>query len=103
MPRPPTMSGSIRMRLGSLACLLSVMGRAARVMHLFPEPIRACGHVDVLDTERRQRVANCIDDRGGAGDGAGLADALHPKLIGRRRGDGAAELELRELVGGRAE
>ena len=42
-----------RMRLGSLACLLSVAGRTARVVDQLPEPIRAGRHVDVLDAERR--------------------------------------------------
>src|SRR5258708_19913679 len=103
MPRPPTRRGSIRMRPGSLACLLSVMGRAARVMHLFPEPVGACGHVDVLDTERRERVANGIDDRCAGCYGAGLADALHAQRVVEGRGHSPVELERRELVGGRDE
>src|SRR5665213_3762229 len=89
------------MRLVSLARPLSVVVRAARIMNLLPEPIRAGGHVDVLDAERRQRVADGIDDCDRACDRAGFANALDAKLVGWRRGDGSAELKVWELVGAR--
>src|ERR1700693_4047202 len=89
------------MRLGSLTSLLSVAGRTARFLDLLPEPIRARGHIDVFDAERRQRVAYGIDDCDGACDRSGFTNALDAKLIGRRRSDRSAELKHWKLVGAR--
>src|SRR5450759_4208699 len=89
------------MRLESLASLLSVAGRSARFLDLLPQPIRGCGHIDVLDAERRQRIAHGIDDCDGACDRAGFTDALDAKLVGWRRSDRSAELKVGKLVRGR--
>src|SRR5258708_361948 len=91
------------MRPESLACLLSTVGVFMRLLDLLPDPIRAGRHVDVVDAKRAQRVADRVDDRDRAGDGARLADALDAELVGRRWSDGASELELREFVHGRDE
>src|SRR5437762_9773134 len=65
------------MRLESLACPL----------HHVPELVWSRGHVDVLDAERAERVADGVDHRRARGDGARLADALDAKLVGRARRD----------------
>src|ERR1700693_6280465 len=86
------------MRLGSLASLLSVMRCPARILDLLPDPVGTGGHVDVLDTEWRERVADGIDDCDGARDRAGFTDALDAELIGWRRGDRSSELKVGKLV-----
>src|ERR1700680_827830 len=86
------------MRPGSLAPLLSVVRRPSRFVDLLPDPVGAGGHVDVLDAKRRKRVAYGVDGGAGACSRAGLSDPLDAELVGWRRGDGAAELERRELV-----
>src|SRR5207247_10482902 len=75
------------MRLVSLACPL----------HHVPEPIRARRHVDMLDAERAQRVADRVDNRGARRDRAGLAYALYPKVVGWWWCDRMVEIERRDL------
>src|SRR5262245_14334553 len=88
MPRRPRRPLRTRMRLESLACLL----------HLLPQPVRAGGHVDVLDAKWAERVADRVDDRGAGGDGASLANAFHAKVVGRAGRDGVVEVHGRDLA-----
>ena len=58
-------------------------------------------HRDVGDAEAGQRVDDGVDDGRGGADGAGLADALDAERVGRRRRDGVAERERRDVAGRR--
>src|SRR5450759_2247631 len=86
------------MRPESLASLLSVAGRPARPVYLLPEPVGASGHVNVLDAQRAQRVADRVDDSGARRDRAGLADALRTQRVGRRRRDRSVDLDTRDFA-----
>ena len=66
-----------------------------------PHVLRAGGHRDVADAETGQRVDDGVDDGRGGADRAGLADALDAERVGRRRGDGVAERDRRDVAGGR--
>ena len=50
------------------------------------------------DTERRQRVEHRVGDRRRRADGAGLADALDPERVHRRRRHGVAEDVVGDVV-----
>src|SRR5258708_20328095 len=74
-----------------------------RLLELLPVPTGVGRNGAVVDAKRAERVGDWVDARDRAGDGARLTDALDAELVGRRWGDGASELELREFVHGRDE
>src|SRR5215207_6610452 len=55
--------------------------------------------VDVLDPERRERVADRVHEAGRRPDRAGLAAALDAQRVHGGRGDRVVELEVRHLAG----
>src|SRR5438445_1797685 len=82
--------GRIRKRPVSLACLL----------HLLPETVGACRHVDVFAAKRCQRIADRIDDGCARRDRARLADSLHSELVGRAWRDRVVGRQGGDLVCG---
>src|SRR5437763_1790751 len=64
-------------------------------------PIWPQHHVDVLHAQRRERVDSGVDDAGRRPEGPGLANALRPERVHRRRRACRGELEVRQVAGPR--
>src|SRR6478735_5132644 len=80
---------------------LSIVAPTSRCVDGIPDPHRGEWHVDVLDTERTQRVEHGVNDSRRRSDRSGLADTLNAKRVGLRRDLDQLRDEGRKVLGAR--
>src|SRR5205085_500791 len=75
--------------------------RSSNLLDSAPDAVWRRRHVDMLYTQRRQRVTDRVDDRAAGADGSRFTHTLDAKLVERRGCDCAVELVIEHLVRGR--
>src|SRR5437588_6341068 len=75
--------------------------RSSNLLDSAPDAVWRRRHVDMLYTQRCQRVTDRIDDRAAGTDGSGFTHTLDAKLVQWRGRDRAVKLVIEHLVRGR--
>jgi len=76
-------------------------GPPSGLIDRLPNALGGQGHLQALDTERFERVADGVDDGRWRRDGACLADAFHAQRVVQALRDRRVPLDLRDVFGPR--